>query len=61
MWLLLLIQLGWTVNRINLSVPSIVHIPCHFLSANYGMLIGLWNFLRDRNFVTWETASRDMD
>ncbi|MFH5801508.1 glycosyltransferase family 2 protein [Haladaptatus sp. CMAA 1911] len=53
--------LGWTTDQIDRSVPGIVHIPYYFTSANYGMLVGFWNFLRGRNIVTWETASRDMD
>lgn len=43
--------------------PSLLyfHIPYYFLVANYGMLVGLLQFLAGENIVTWETESRDVE
>lgn len=51
---------GWILeDRID-RLPLVVHIPYYFLVANYGLTIGLLNFIRGRNVVVWETddASR---
>jgi glycosyltransferase involved in cell wall biosynthesis len=41
----------------DLSTP-LLSVPAYFLLENYGLGIGLWNFLRGRNIVVWETESR---
>ncbi|ELY54576.1 family 2 glycosyl transferase [Natronococcus amylolyticus DSM 10524] len=50
---------GAALDRTSLSPPTLVHVPHFFLVANYGMLVGLWNFLRRENIVTWNTTARD--
>ncbi|TYL39301.1 glycosyl transferase [Natronococcus pandeyae] len=52
---------GAVLDRTSVSSPKIVHIPYYFLVANYGMFIGLWNFIRRENIVTWETVSRESE
>lgn len=46
---------GWALDRRGITVPSAVHVPYYFLVANYGLSIGLVNFLRGDNIVAWET------
>ncbi|WP_293026666.1 glycosyltransferase [Natronococcus sp.] len=50
---------GAALDRTSLSPPIVVHVPHFFVVANYGMLVGLWNFLRRENIVTWNTTARD--
>ncbi|AGB39017.1 glycosyltransferase family 2 protein [Natronococcus occultus] len=52
---------GAVLDRTAVSPPTIVHVPHFFLVANYGMLVGLRNFLRRENIVTWNTTSRESD
>ncbi|WP_090508312.1 glycosyltransferase family 2 protein [Natronorubrum sediminis] len=52
---------GALLERTSISTPTVVHIPHYFVVANYGMLVGLWNFLQGENIVTWDTASRQSD
>lgn len=49
---------GWLFDRADESAPTVFHVPYYFIVANYGMLIGFWNFVRRRNIVTWETTAR---
>ncbi|WP_331234424.1 glycosyltransferase family 2 protein [Natronorarus salvus] len=49
---------GWLADRRGIDAPAPLHVPYYFLVANYGMLVGLWNFLTDRRIVAWETADR---
>jgi hypothetical protein len=46
---------GWQLTNPLLSIPS------YFLLENYGLAVGLWNFVRGRNIVVWETESRGTD
>lgn len=55
----LIAGVGFILDQHNVSAPSVIHIPYYFLMANYGMLLGLWNFLSGRNIITWETATRE--
>lgn len=50
---------GWLFDQTDKSAPAVLHIPYYFLLANYGMLVGFWNFVRRRNIVTWETTARE--
>lgn len=50
---------GWLFDRAGKSAPTILHVPYYFIVANYGMLAGLWNFLKGKNVVTWETTDRN--
>jgi cellulose synthase/poly-beta-1,6-N-acetylglucosamine synthase-like glycosyltransferase len=54
-----LAAVGAVFDRTARESPTLVHVPYYFLVANYGMLVGLWNFVRGENIVTWETAERD--
>jgi cellulose synthase/poly-beta-1,6-N-acetylglucosamine synthase-like glycosyltransferase len=54
----LLALCGWLADRCDVGAPTVVHVPYYFLVANYGMLVGLLNFLADRRIVAWETAER---
>ncbi|WP_209438254.1 glycosyltransferase [Natronococcus sp. JC468] len=56
-----LATVGAALDRAAVSPPTIVHVPHFFLVANYGMLAGLWNFLRRENIVTWNTTSRESE
>lgn len=49
---------GWLADRYGVAAPTVVHVPYYFVVANYGMLVGLRNFLADRRIVAWETAER---
>ncbi|ELY95664.1 glycosyl transferase family protein [Natrialba hulunbeirensis JCM 10989] len=49
---------GALAERLEVDDPLFTHVPYYFLSANYGMLLGLWNFLHGSNIVVWETSNR---
>ncbi|SDJ68309.1 glycosyltransferase [Natronorubrum texcoconense] len=53
--------LGALAERFEVDDPLITHVPFYFLKSNYGMLLGLLNFLRGNNIVVWETSSRTAD
>ncbi|WP_135828649.1 glycosyltransferase family 2 protein [Halorussus halobius] len=55
--LLLAGLVGHVLNRQGSSVPSLFHVPHYFLVGNYSLLVGVWNFLRGHNVVTWNTAN----
>lgn len=55
------VVIGWFFNRFEKPAPTIIHVPYYFIVANYGMLVGLWNFLSGRNIVTWETTDRNSE
>lgn len=48
---------GWYLSRKKVAVPGPLHLPHYFLSINYSLLVGGWNFLQGRNIVTWETTN----
>lgn len=50
--------IGYLRDRQGRSSPTLIHVPYYFILSNYGMLVGLWNFLRGKNVVTWDTADR---
>lgn len=50
---------GWLFDRADESAPTVLHVPYYFIVANYGMLVGLWSFLKGKNVVTWETTNRN--
>lgn len=54
------VVVGWLFDRFDKPAPTIVHIPYYFIVANYGMLVGLWNFLGGKNIITWETMDRNL-
>ncbi|ELY55726.1 glycosyltransferase [Natronococcus jeotgali] len=56
-----LAAVGAALDRAAVSTPTVVHVPHFFLVANYGMLAGLWNFLRRESIVTWNTTSRESE
>ncbi len=43
------------------NMPTVFHVPYYFLVSNYGMLLGLSNFIFGENIVTWETVERSSD
>lgn len=49
---------GWLADRFGIDDPVITHVPFYFSQANYGMLLGLLNFLRGDTIVVWETSDR---
>jgi cellulose synthase/poly-beta-1,6-N-acetylglucosamine synthase-like glycosyltransferase len=49
---------GWVTDRFGIEDPVLTHVPFYFLQANYGMLLGLTEFMRGNNIVTWETSDR---
>jgi len=49
---------GWIFDRLGIVDPIITHVPFYFLQANYGMLLGLMNYLGGENIVVWETSDR---
>lgn len=50
--------IGWMADRTGADDPMITHVPFYFLQANYGMLLGMVNFLLGENIITWETSDR---
>jgi glycosyltransferase involved in cell wall biosynthesis len=40
------------------SVPLPLQVAHYFALLNYSLSVGLWNFLRGRNVVTWDTDER---
>jgi len=54
----LLAATGGVLDRFDVSTPRIAYVPYYFLVLNYGLLIALWNVVRNRNIVTWETETR---
>ncbi|USZ71480.1 glycosyltransferase family 2 protein [Natronosalvus halobius] len=52
---------GWLADRFDIESPLTIHVPYYFLQANYGMLLGLMNFLRGKNIVVWETVDRTQE
>ncbi|OVE83143.1 glycosyltransferase [Natronolimnobius baerhuensis] len=54
----LLAAIGALAARLEVDDPVVTHVPFYFLHSNYGMLLGLWNFVRGSNIVVWETSSR---
>ncbi|WP_256388549.1 glycosyltransferase family 2 protein [Haladaptatus sp. W1] len=67
--LLLLLQLvfylfaliGMFGESAEIEMPVLFHVPYYFLVSNYGMLLGLSNFLFGENIITWETVERSAD
>ncbi|MDJ1433103.1 glycosyltransferase family 2 protein [Halostagnicola sp. A-GB9-2] len=53
-----LAAIGAVHDRMGLLNPIVTYVPYYFLTSNYGMLIGLWNFVVGQNIVTWDTATR---
>jgi glycosyltransferase involved in cell wall biosynthesis len=53
--------IGGLLDRLGLPNPKPLYVPYYFLVLNYSLLIGLTNFLRNRNIVTWETETRVHD
>lgn len=49
---------GAITDRFSIDSLPYVHVPYYFLVANYGMSVGLYQFLGGMNVVTWETESR---
>lgn len=49
---------GFVGTHTDLETPSVTETVYYFMVANYGMFVGLVNFVRRRNVVTWETADR---
>lgn len=49
---------GGLTNRLGVSTPRIAYVPFYFLVLNYSLVIALWNVVRRRNIVTWETETR---
>lgn len=56
-----LAAVGGMSDKLDLPAPRAAHVPYYFVLANYGMAIGLWNFLTAQNIITWETDPRDVD
>ena len=49
---------GGLLDRFGRSNPIVTYVPYYFCALNYSLLAALWNVVRNRNFVTWETDSR---
>lgn len=54
----LLASVGWLLDRLELPSPRATYVPYYFLVLNYSLLVALWNVVRNRNIVTWETETR---
>ncbi|WP_255358962.1 hypothetical protein [Haladaptatus sp. R4] len=52
---------GMVGESTDVSMPVLFHVPYYFLVSNYGMLLGLSNFLFGENIITWETVERSAD
>ena len=53
--------IGWAGDRLGFQTMVLFHVPYYFLVSNYGMFVGLANFVKGRNIVTWETADRSVE
>jgi len=54
----LLAAVGAVLDRVDVSSPTITYVPYYYLVLNYSLSVALWNVLRNRNIVTWETETR---
>lgn len=54
----ILAALGWFADYFDIEDPVLTHVPFYFVQANYGMLLGLVNFVRGHNIVVWDTSDR---
>ncbi|MEM4780793.1 MAG: glycosyltransferase family 2 protein [Halalkalicoccus sp.] len=50
---------GALADRVGVDPSTVAAIPYYFVSANAAMARGLYEFLRGRNVVAWETADRE--
>lgn len=55
----LLAGVGALTDQMGIDGPLLTHVPYYFAQSNYGMLLGLWNFLSGSNIVIWETSARE--
>lgn len=54
----LLAVVGWLLDLSDRPNPTIVQVPYYFVMLNRSLVIALWNVVRKRNIVTWETETR---
>ena len=54
----LLAAVGGLLNRVDRPTPKIAYVPYYFLVLNKSLIIALWNVIRNRNIITWETETR---
>jgi cellulose synthase/poly-beta-1,6-N-acetylglucosamine synthase-like glycosyltransferase len=54
----LLATAGGILTRFGLPRPKPVYVPYYFLVLNYSLVVALWNVIRGRNIITWETEQR---
>jgi len=54
----LLAAVGAVLDRVDVPSPTITYVPYYYLVLNYSLSVALWNVLRNRNIVTWETETR---
>lgn len=54
----LLATFGSILDITDAPNPFITYIPYYFVLSNYGMAVGLWNFVFGSNIVTWDTLDR---
>ncbi|MDS0300277.1 glycosyltransferase family 2 protein [Halogeometricum sp. S1BR25-6] len=54
----LLAAVGAVSRRLDRWTPQIAYVPFYFLVLNYSLVVALWNVVRNRNIVTWETETR---
>ena len=55
--LIVLGALGYYLDRRRGSVPFLFHVPHYFLVGHYSLVVGVWNFVRGENIVTWNTMN----
>jgi hypothetical protein len=48
---------GYYLDSRRSSVPFLFHVPHYFLVGHYSLVVGVWNFLRGENIVTWDTMN----
>jgi len=53
-----LAAVGWILNQSDRPTPTIAYVPYYFLVLNKSLVHALWNVIRDRNIITWETETR---
>jgi cellulose synthase/poly-beta-1,6-N-acetylglucosamine synthase-like glycosyltransferase len=57
----LLALTGAILTPLSVVTPRVTYVPYYFLGLNYSLSVALWNVIRDRNIVTWETETRETE
>ncbi|MFC6864110.1 glycosyltransferase [Halomicroarcula sp. GCM10025817] len=53
-----LAAVGALMNRMDVPTPTVAYVPFYFLVLNQSLVLALWNVIRKRNIITWETDTR---